>query len=166
MQKLTPEVEKLIKHYQLEVHPEGGFFRQTYQASESCKNAEGQTRSCSTSIYFLLPEGHKSHFHRLKSDEVWHFHQGSSLTVVEITKQGQLIQTTLGQDYSKGEKLQHVVPAGRWFGSYSNGKYSLVGCTVSPGFDYADFELTKRTDLVHQFPNLTSEIHRLTPDLK
>ncbi len=162
MTDLSHEVKKLIEKFQLEAHPEGCFFRQTYHSDLTCKNTTGEVRPLATAIYFLMPEGHVSHLHRLKSDELWHFYLGSSLTVVQFAPDGKMEKIIVGSDISNGEKLQHTVPAGYWFGSYTNGEYSLVGCTVSPGFDYADFELAKRSEALLLFPHEKEEILKLT----
>lgn len=164
MTDLSPEVKKLIEKFQLEGHPEGCFFRQTYRSGLTCKNIDGESRPAGTAIYFLLPEGHVSHLHRLKSDELWHFYLGDSLTVIQIAPNGKMEKIIVGSDISNGEKLQHTVPAGYLFGSYTNGKYSLVGCSVTPGFDYADFELAKRSEALNLFPHAKEEILKLTHD--
>jgi predicted cupin superfamily sugar epimerase len=162
MKQLSPDVQQIVKKLELEAHPEGGFFRRTYLSKQTCTNAEGKTRAAASAIYFLIPEGHKSHLHRLKSDEIWHFYEGASLTVVQISPQGEVQKIKVGLDWEKGELPQYLVPAGYWFGSYSNGDYSLVGCTVSPGFVYEDFELGKRDELIKLYPHASSEITHLT----
>lgn len=162
--ELSARSKELIAKYSLEAHPEGCFFTRTFCSELTCKNIDDQTRFIASSIYFLLPQGHKSHLHRLKSDEMWHFYEGSSLTVVQISPQGELQKVKIGSNHLNGEKLQHLVPAGYWFGAYSNGEYSFVGCTVSPAFDYADFELAKRSELIQKYPHASAEITLLTHD--
>lgn len=144
-------------------HPEGGFFKETYRSSESTETEFG-TRSLSTGIYFLLPAGHVSHFHRIKSDEMWHFYSGDPLIVVEIDELGNLIETRLGNDLKNGEVPQYVVKANRWFGSFpaDGGEYSFVGCSVSFGFDFQDFELADRNCLEEEYPQHELMIKRLT----
>lgn len=144
--------QDLIALYELEPHPEGGFFKETYRDSgvidqDSLPENFTGDRNFSTAIYFLIPEGKKSHLHRLKSDEVWHFYLGEPLTLIQISEQGKVEKIILGQDVKKGHKVQHVVPKGCWFGSYPNPNsgFSFVGCTVAPGFDFADFEMGLRT---------------------
>ena len=144
-------INELIKVYEMIEHPEGGYFKETYRSEGSFED-----RSHSTGIYFLLKEGQKSHFHRIKSDEMWHFYLGDPLLILEIDEEGKLIETVLGRDFQNGMKLQHVVRANRWFAStpYKGSEFSFVGCTVSPGFDFADFELAKRQEFAINYPNL------------
>jgi predicted cupin superfamily sugar epimerase len=159
------EVSELIERLQLTPHPEGGYFRETYRAAESVggsalpRRFNGE-RSISTAIYFLLEAGQCSHLHRIKSDEVWHFYAGDPLDVVEIDAAGDLRTTRLGA----GGVYQHVVPAGVWFGAApaEGGRFALVGCTVAPGFDFADFELADRTALLREYPRHQDWIRRLT----
>ncbi|WP_027882186.1 cupin domain-containing protein [Meiothermus rufus] len=153
----------------LEPHPEGGFYRQTYIAQESIPQAclpsryRGQ-RAFSTAIYFLLEYPDFSAFHRLKSDEIWHFYAGQPLHLWQISPQGQLKHLRLGPDPSQGQVFQAVVPAGHWFAASleAPGSYALVGCTVAPGFDFADLELASRTALAEQFPQHRALIEKLT----
>ncbi len=167
MLPITPET--LIKLYNLDPHPEGGYFKETYRdlkqiPQNALPKQFGGDRSLSTAIYFLIPEGKKSHLHRIKSDEIWHFYLGGSMTLVQIHPDGKLEKTILGQDVQNGQKLQHVVPAGTWFGAFPNtgSGYSFVGCTVAPGFDFADFEMGKRDELLRIFPQVQEEINLLT----
>jgi predicted cupin superfamily sugar epimerase len=137
---------ELILELKLEPHPEGGFFRETYRSKHS------------TAIFFLLPRGHASKFHRLKSDEVWHVYGGGPLHVVELVD-GKVQDILLSAD-----RPQHVVPGGTWFGSYPDpsADYALVGCTVAPAFEFKDFEMAKRESLLEEFPLAKSMIERLT----
>lgn len=143
--------EEIVEKYQMQAHPEGGFFAETYRSELEFDTARGK-RSASTAILFLITRDSISHLHRLTSDEGWHFHLGDPLRLVQITKSGELIETIMGPEISKDQKLQHIVPAGDWFASTSLGEYSLVGCTVSPGFDFQDFEMGKKEDLQKEFP--------------
>jgi hypothetical protein len=159
----------LIERLHLQPHPEGGWFRETYRAAEGIAAAAlpprfGGDRSVSTAIYFLLEAGQCSHLHRIRSDEVWHFYAGDPLIVVEIDPAGRLKTTRLGGDLAAGEVYQHVVPAGVWFGAApaENGRFALVGCTVAPGFDFADFELAERAALLAEYPGHREWILRLT----
>ncbi|MCF8214000.1 MAG: cupin domain-containing protein [Chitinophagaceae bacterium] len=163
------KIQALINHYNLLPHPEGGFFRQTYAASEQiAKEAlperfEG-SRSFSTAIYFLLPTGSFSAFHRIKSDEVWHFYEGCPLNIHVIHPNGQYDCMKLGDNMTNGESYQLVVPANTWFASEpigDPGSFALVGCTVAPGFDFADFELAEVATLTNQFPKHEELIRRL-----
>ncbi len=152
--------EELIRIYDLKRHPEGGFFRESYRA-------EGKTeggRNFSTAIYFLLPAGHKSRLHRIKSDEIWHFYLGGPLTVAQIFPDGRIVRAVLGGNAAAGEKVQHVVPAGCWFGAYpgKDTEFSFVGCTVAPGFEFADLELGARAALLKQFSKAGGLIKKLT----
>lgn len=143
--------ESLIEHFKMQAHPEGGYYVETYRSKLDINSPQG-SRSASTAIHFLISKDSISHFHRLKSDEGWHFHLGDPLIVIEITPSGKLIETILGTDIVQGHKLQHFVPAGNWFASTSLGEFSLVGCTVAPGFDFEDFEMAKEDELKRLFP--------------
>ncbi|MCY7420499.1 MAG: cupin domain-containing protein [Chitinophagaceae bacterium] len=152
-------VEQLVAFYKLEPHPEGGFYKETYRSKETIEQAGlpqrfSGDRSFSTAIYFLLPAGHFSAFHRIQSDELWHFYAGEPLHIYVINEQGKSSIITLGADILKGETMQAVVVAGCWFASrpVNNTGYSFVGCTVSPGFDFADFELAKTSELMQLYP--------------
>ena len=146
-------------------HPEGGFFRETYRAAESFVPAGiGKPRSVSTAILYLLGNGDKSRFHRIKSDELWHYHLGCGLRLTELLPGGSISETIIGPDVAAGQKLQHAVPAGAWFGAEPLSDFALVGCTVAPGFDFADFELGKRNALVEEYPLAREAIVRLTPE--
>lgn len=136
------KADELIKHYNLLPHPEGGYFQETYKAKETFITERGE-RSASTGIFYLLKKGQGSKLHRIKSDEMWHFYEGDPLIVYEENEKGERKETVLGRDFKKGQKLQYVVPAGVWFGAYlpEGSEFALVGCTVSPGFDFQDFEL-------------------------
>ena len=165
MKQIT--VAELVKHYSLEAHPEGGYYKETYRSRGIYKSLSAPfsgDRSFATAIYFLLPEGTKSALHRIASDEIWHFYLGGSMSLIQISPDGQCETIVLGSDVSNDERLQHVVPAGYWFGGFPNvgSPYSFVGCTVSPGFDFADFEMAQREDLAKQFPAHRSIIERLT----
>ena len=150
-------------------HPEGGFFSETYRSDELLLNAflpERYTgpRSFSTSIYFLLKSENISVFHRLQSDEMWHFYKGSSLTIHVLGMDGIYKKIQLGDDIENGEKLQAVIPRGDWFGAEVNEKasFSLTGCTVAPGFDFNDFELGEREEMIRDYPGQAELIKRLT----
>lgn len=164
-------VEQLIEKYQLIPHPEGGYFRETYRSegvipdSALPGNFKGDRNYC-TGIYFLLPQGTKSCLHRIQSDEMWHFYLGGSMTLILMHEDYGIQNIILGSDILAGETVQFVVPAGWWFGGYPNSEsvYSFVGCTVAPGFDFADFELADRTNLLSKFPESSDLILKLTPD--
>jgi predicted cupin superfamily sugar epimerase len=157
---------KLIAAHGLAQHPEGGYFKETYRASARLPGGTlpgfpGERRVC-TAIFFLLPRGTRSLLHRLKSDEIWHFHLGGPLRLVSIDPAGRVESVALGADADAGQKLQHVVPAGHWFGARAEADDALVGCTVSPGFDFADFEIGRRDALLALFPGAREAIELLT----
>jgi hypothetical protein len=154
-------VHELIEHYRLSPHPEGGYFRETYRAGAM---VPGTTRSLSTAIYYLLPAGQRSLLHKIGADEVWHFYLGDPLLVVELQPLGPAKITRLGPDHRNGEQLQHVVPAGTWFGAMPApaSKFSFVGCTVSPGFEFSDFQLGTRDELLSQFSECREAVLSLT----
>lgn len=158
-----------IDHLQLSPHPEGGHYRQTYRAAESIARAHlperfDGDRAFSTAIYFLLADDDFSALHRIRSDEVWHHYDGGALTVHVIDSGGCYVPIQLGKDISKGESPQAVVPAGCLFGASMRdaGSFALVGCTVAPGFDFTDFELPPRAQLLREYPQLREIIERLT----
>lgn len=111
-----------------------------------------------------MPRGERSKLHRLQSDEVWHFYLGGPLVVVEIDPKGRVTETRLGHGLERGDVLQHVVPAGHWFGAYpaAGSSYSFVGCTVAPGFEFEEFEMADRDELVQEFPHADGLIRLLT----
>ncbi|MBT3182432.1 MAG: cupin domain-containing protein [Deltaproteobacteria bacterium] len=161
-------VEKLIQIFQMEAHPEGGYFKETYRAFESISKVAlperfNGDRSFSTGIYYLLPEGTKSSLHRIASDEMWHFYLGDPLVVVQFMPDGQVVETILGNEIERGQKVQHVVPAGCWFGAYPGpgSHFSFVGCTVAPGFDFGDFEMGNRDQLLKEYPSAKALIEKL-----
>ena len=156
--------QALVDAYGLAPHPEGGFYRETYRSAESMTTRGGAERRVSTGILFLLPKGDKSLLHRIKSDEQWHYHLGGALRLTQISPEGKVEDFIMGPDFSKGQKLQHVVPARYWFGAepVEGSEFCLVGCTVAPGFDFADFDLGARAALLTRFPNATETVMRLT----
>lgn len=133
-----------IEHLNMQVHPEGGFYSETHrsEARFTFPGFDGE-RSICTSIFFLLKKGQQSSLHRIKSDEIWYFHDGGVLEVIEIDENGKEIITPIGKNIHLGETPQHVVKAHRWFGARlrPDAEFCLVGCQVSPGFDFRDFEL-------------------------
>ena len=156
--------QRWIDELRLQPHPEGGWFRETYRAAEAVPAGAlpprfAGPRVFSTSIYFLLPAGAFSAFHRIRSDEVWHFHDGDALELHLLHPDGHHEVRPVGPG-----AFQAVAPAGCWFGARvaAGGRYALVGCTVAPGFDFADFELARRGDLLSQFPARADIIRTLT----
>ena len=164
-----PDAEQWVEHLQLEPHPEGGYYRQVYRAAEVIAAEHlpprfGGPRFHSTSIYFLLTSENFSALHRINQDEVWHFYDGSSLTIHMIDPRGEYSTAHLGRSVEQGKQLQAVVPAGWLFGATVDDpdSFSLVGCTVAPGFDFADFELPSRAALLERYPRHRALIERLT----
>ena len=152
------DVDALVARLGLQPHPEGGFYRETYRTSVATTTSRGE-RAASTAIYFLLRRGDVSALHRIASDEVWHFHAGAPLRIVclharsgDEPRVGRRTDLLLGLDLDAGEEPQAVVPAGTWFGARSEGDFSLVGCTVAPGFDFADFEMGDGGALEREYP--------------
>lgn len=153
-----------IGQLEMEEHPEGGYFKQSFKAEETISpESHPGIRNLFTSIYFLLRSENISHFHQLKSDELWYFHAGSSLTVHIIDRSGQYRQEKLGLAIEKGERPQVLVEKGAIFGSSVDAEdtFSLVGCMVSPGFDFADFKLFSQKELLEKFPQHEGVIRRL-----
>ena len=162
------DADELIRQLALNRHPEGGWYRETYRsgeqiAAQALPERFGGARSCSTAIYFLLESGDFSSFHRIKCDEIWHYYAGSAVIIHILTPDGKNSSLQLGPDCGTGQQFQAVIPAGCWFGAEPAGEgFSLVGCTVSPGFDFADFELADRKLLLKYYPDHTELIQRLT----
>ena len=151
-----------INHLGLEQHPEGGYYKNSFTSSEEIE-AFGTKRSLFTNIYFLLGSEDISHFHRLKSDEVWYYHAGSPLLVHVIDEEGNYFEMKVGLDIENGERPQVIVPKNSIFGSsvVEKDTYSLVGCMVSPGFDFEDFELFTQDELLTDYPDHEEIIKRL-----
>ena len=158
-----------IKGLDLSPHPEGGYYRETYRSGleiGTCclgGNYEG-VRSVSTAIYYLLQGGEFSAFHRIRSDEIWHFYAGSTLVLHLLADEGGYRQVWLGQTLEAGARPQFRIPAGTWFAAAvkdSKG-YALVGCSVAPGFDFADFEMARPDELADRFPDHVRIVRALT----
>ena len=155
MKKLKQIIEKL----ELEPHPEGGYFRETYRSKgdisqENLGTEFNSSRNYSTCIFFLLTSESFSAFHRIKQDEIWHFYDGSPIRLHTISEGGDHNEYVIGKDILNGEQPQLVVNAGDWFAAevINEDDFSLVGCTVSPGFSFEDFELPARKELISIFP--------------
>ncbi|HTZ60202.1 MAG TPA: cupin domain-containing protein [Acidobacteriaceae bacterium] len=158
-----------IDQLELSPHPEGGYYRATYKsdvviAQSALPKRFGGERSASTAIYFLLAGKEFSALHRIAADEVWHFYGGSSLVVSVIDTEGNYSELHLGNRPEAGESFQGVVTAGCWFGARLKNEsgFALVGCTVAPGFEFADFELGNRAELVRTYPQHRKLIEDLT----
>ncbi len=166
---MTHSPQYWIDKLELIPHPEGGYYRETYRAElaiakEALPLQFSGPRLISTAIYFLLEGDNFSAFHRLRSDELWHFYAGTSLVVHVIEPGGRYSEISVGENPDAGESLQAVVKAGCWFASRvrNPGSFALAGCTVSPGFDFEDFQLAKRSELVALYPELREIIEQLT----
>ena len=171
-QKITAaELKSLLK---LEPHPrEGGWFRQTWRSTEMIPAnslperyvaARDRGRATGTAIYYLLEPDTFSEMHCLQSDEVFHFYLGDPVEMLQLFPDGTGRKVILGGDLTAGQHVQTVVPQGVWQGSrlVSDGKFALLGCTVSPGFEYEDYESGNRADLNRTWPNWTEAIAKLT----
>ncbi len=163
------ELEEIIEKLDLKPHPEGGYFRETYRSlgeikSENLDKAYSGDRNFSTCIYFLLTSENLSAFHRIKQDEIWHFYQGSPIKLHTISQTGEHRSYIIGNDILNGETPQLIVNGGDWFAAevINENDFSLVGCTVSPGFSFEDFELPARKDLVEIFPEHEELITKFT----
>jgi uncharacterized protein len=151
--------QQLIEQYQLQPHPEGGYYSRTYESNEliaahALPDRFTADRLISTAIYFLLDGNNFSAFHRIKSDELWHFYAGIGLHIYVIHPNGRGDVLKLGNDLTNGYSFQQLVKAGCWFASkpVHENEFSFVGCTVAPGFDFADFELAEKELLLKEYP--------------
>ena len=156
----------------LEPHPEGGYFKRTFESQEQITDQELTVhfegkRMLYTSIYFLLTSNDVSHFHRLQSDELWYYHAGSPLSVHMIDENGEYTEHKLGLDLENGEVPQVLVPKNTIFGSSVKDRetFSLVGCMVSPGFEYQDFELFTQEELLLKYPEHKEIIVKIAYDV-
>lgn len=165
---MSNRVDQLIELLQLQSHPEGGYFKEKYRSNQILSDLPGFSgdRHVATSIYFLLTSENFSAFHKIKQDEIWHFYEGSTIELHTISEEGTHEIHLIGSQLEKGEHMQWVVPAHYWFAAkvVEPESYALVGCTVSPGFDFDDFTLAKRDSLVKLFPKHEKVIRAFTRD--
>lgn len=142
---MEPRADHLITSLGLTPHPEGGYYREIYRSSSHVRPGDDRAhRAALTTIYFLLPGGIVSRWHRVASDEVWHYYEGAPIELVTADAQfKQVDRIVLGPHEELTAAPVHVVPAGEWQAARSMGGYSLAGCTVGPGFEFADFEMLK-----------------------
>lgn len=162
--------DEVIRLLDLQPHPiEGGYFRETYRSSATLPasvlpNHSGP-RSISTAIYYLLKPGHVSELHVLPGEEVFHFYLGSPVKMLQLWPDGTGREVVLGPDLAAGHVPQLVVPGGVWQGTQMIGDsgFALLGCTVAPGFDYADYRNASRAELTARWPAFAEQIERLTP---
>ncbi len=166
---MPDDAQTWIDQLDLEEHPEGGYYRETYRTDERIPDAALPdrfvgARDVAALIYFLLPGDSYSALHRIRQDEAWHFYAGAPLTLHQIAPDGTYTTATLGRAVEKGHRLHTVVPAGTWFGATVTDEtgYALVGCTTAPAFDFADFTLADRADLAEAHPQHRALIERLT----
>lgn len=159
---MLDRVKELVENLELQPHPEGGFYKETYRSDLVVENYDGLLRSASTGIFFLITAGNFSAFHRIRSDEMWHFYEGSTL-LVHILHEGSYRCLKIGPAGKADHGPQAVVPAGAWFASevIEGGDFSFVGCTVAPGFDFEDFELAKVDVLSAEYPAHSDLIRKL-----
>ena len=160
------DADAIIARYAMKPHPEGGFYAETYRSAglipaDALPGFTGARAYC-TAILYLLREGECSALHRLRQDEIWHFHAGGPLRLVALSPDGHWTETRMGA--SPQETVQWVVPAGCWFGARPapGSGFCLVGCTVAPGFDFADFEIADPAELRARHPSLEKEIQTFT----
>lgn len=159
------EVQRIVDLLKLQPHVEGGYYRETYRSVETIKNDAGELRHISTLIYFLLPSGRYSKFHQIASDEIWLYQQGSAVAIHMLLEDGTHRIEMLGSDINNGQQLQVLIPAGTIFGAEVIGSntFALSACMVSPGFDFADFQLMSTDELVKEFPqhsDIIKHIHQ------
>ena len=166
---MNNEIEGLVKSLELLPHPEGGFYREIHRNTHILKKEHlpkgfSGDRNISTSIYYLLPGNTFSQFHRIKSDETWHFYQGTTLSIYIIDINGYHSVEKLGRDPEAGENFQLTIKAGCWFAAKvdEEDSYTLAGCTVAPGFDFQELEMGDRKKMIAEFPEHKELIEQLT----
>lgn len=156
---IESEISELVEKFELQPHPEGGFYKETYRSASRIPGG----KNVMTVIYFLLRSQDVSKFHRIQGDEFWFFHKGSPLTVHTLDEKGHH-QFKLGTNINNGESPQYLVPGNTIFGSSVNDEnsYSFVSCAVAPGFEFSEFELFSREELMELFPLQDEIINKLT----
>ncbi len=166
---MHPAASEIINNLNLAPHPEGGYFREVYRSEDKIRRDSlperyNSDRIFSTSIYFLLEGEQVSRFHRLRSDEIWYYHSGSSALIYIIEENGHLVKKRIGRNISAGDEFQVIIRRNSWFAAEveDNSSYLLAGCLVSPGFEFADFELGERDTLLDSFPGYSELIRRFT----
>lgn len=162
-------VKDIVKKLDLQPHPEGGYYKETYRSEDIIRdtilgNEFNGSRNLCTGIYYLLESDDFSALHKINQDEMWHFYLGEAIELTMISEAGELSMVTIGNNVSNGEVLQFVVPKRNWFGArlLKANSFALVGCTVSPGFDFNDFKLGEREELLNKFPQHEDIIESLT----
>lgn len=169
MNKKKMTAKQIITKFNLTEHPEGGYYKENYRCNGIIKNEHLSSefigdRNYATSIYFLLTSDKFSAFHKINQDEIWHFYKGNSLKLHMISPNGDYSFAMIGNNLEQNEQPQFVVPAGYWFAAevLEKDAYAFTGCTVAPGFDFKDFVLPKRDDLIALFPKHSEIITSLT----
>jgi predicted cupin superfamily sugar epimerase len=152
-------VKQWIERLELHPHPEGGFYRETYRHALLTGEAHHQ-RNLATAIYFLIPGKLVTGWHAVASDEMWHFYAGEPVVLERISHEGHFHRHLLGIDIAAGQQPQVLIPKHEWQRAYSLGNFSLCGCTVSPGFDFRDFELISSEKLANRYPHIARYITR------
>ena len=166
-----PSFSDILRRYELEPHPEGGFYRRTYCSAgqipaQALPPEFGTARPYGTAILYLLGPGDKSRLHRIRQDEIWHFYLGGPLRLVILDPKGKFSDVLMGSDIMAGQAVQFTVPKGCWFGAKpsADSPYAFVGCTVAPGFDFADFEMGERAQLLRDYPALQHIVTAFTDE--
>lgn len=164
---MNPKSKFYIQKLELQKHPEGGYYREIYRSAEMFTTeypGRRKKRNYSTSIYFLLDGKQVSKFHKLRSDELWHFYDGSSVLIHIIDEDSSYKKMSVGKNLSSGDVYQTVIKKNCWFAAEVIDKksFALVGCTVSPGFDFSDFEFGDRETLINKYPDLKNLILQFT----
>ncbi|MFK7953598.1 MAG: cupin domain-containing protein [Ekhidna sp.] len=166
---MIKRAEDLIQKLQLQKHPEGGYFKEVYRSNEQISktglpNRFAGSKSFGTSIYFMLTSDSFSAFHKINQDETWHFYEGSTIELHMINTEGVHSTVLIGSKLEEDNHFQFTVSGNVWFAAkvIESNNYSLVGCTVAPGFDFDDFSLANRNDLISSFPNCAEIIEQFT----
>jgi uncharacterized protein len=158
---MHPRASELISLIGLAPHPEGGYFREMFRSPVTVQPDDGRgNRAALTTIYFLLPAGAVSRWHRVRSDEVWHYAEGAPVELLQLSADNARLERTPLGPYQRDQRPVHCVPAGMWQAARPLGDYTLVGCTVGPGFEYADFEL------LADLPELATRLISALPDVE
>lgn len=169
METRRGRLAQLIAALRLRPHPEGGYFRETYRAAGTIARTAlprryPGPRRYATAILYLLPAGQRSRWHRIASDELWHFHLGGPLLIADLSPAGRARTVVLGPRIGRGQAIQHVIPAGHWFAAQPapGTRYALVGCTVAPGFEFEDFEMADTAALRTRYPRHARLVDRFS----
>lgn len=154
------KAEEIIENLGLTKHIEGGFYKETYRAKTSIELKNGKVRNTGTAIYYLLRGDDKSHFHKVGSDEIWLFHSGEAIEMLIITEDGNLQTKILGNAFDKGEEPQITILANTWFAAKirSGKEHAFVSCVVAPGFEFDDYQIGHKQELIKLFPKLEKDI--------